>query len=97
MSNVITRKWVIRMSVKNDVSVATALGALKAEAKAINLPLARLCKLAGVPLQNVYRWSRGEHEPSFSALAGSMEKLEAALAAEKTRLLQTLTGQGRAA
>lgn len=86
------------MSVKNEnASVADALRSLIAEAKAVNLPLAELCRRADVPVQNVHRWKRGAHEPRFSVLAGALQRLEAALAAEKERIRAAASGQGVAA
>lgn len=73
--------------------VQLAIAAIQAEAEALNLTLYRLCRLAEVEPSKVARWGVGAHEPTLSDLKATMEKLEAALAAEKQRLLKAITGR----
>lgn len=76
------------------------LGNIEIRGKAIGMPLSRLCRRAGVPVNTVWRWRRGGQDLQLRKFLRAMDRLEGELVSlEREALdhLQKLHSQPEAA
>ena len=66
------------------------LDVIEARARNLNLSLAELCARSQVPNTSLWRWRHRANDPRLSSFAAAMRRLDAALAAEETRLREVL-------
>lgn len=69
----------------------------RSRAEALNLTLSAVCRAAGVPMNNISRWTNEQNSPLLRVFNRQMDKIERWLDAEEKRLRELLVPESEAA